>query len=183
MLDVIYKAAANKALPAGKSIARVMLEEFGRRRAGAKRSDTRLAELLEKPILYLLRKGASGKGGDPKVVARELVRAAKVRALATAASVNDTSATMISNETDPYTTARTVSIGITEANWAIHEGEGIAFKASGKKTWTWQCTGKCCKNCRSLAGKKVVIGKDFVAANGTRVQHPPLHPNCNCVVK
>ena len=34
--------------------------------------------------------------------------------------------------------------------------------------------------CKSLDGKTVKVGDDFVTKSGQRVKHPGLHPNCFC---
>ena len=184
----VYKAAGGN-LPTGRSVARAAWEEFSRREAGARRSNARLAEALFDPILGLLRRSAREqlKQGDEEFaladLARELVQLAKLRSIATAGSVNDTTAKMREADQEPYTLARAAQIGLTEASWATHAAREAALVLADKKRWTWQCSGSCCVDCRSLAGKTVVIGEDFVAKSGAKARHPPLHPNCKCGIK
>lgn len=178
--EPVFKAAGRN-LPVGASVKRVVREEFAQREAGARRSDGRLAASLLEPILSLLRRGASGNSG--KELARLLVRTAKERAAAVAGSINDTTAKIIADEGEPYTDERATMVGMTEANWAIHQAEGIVARLKGLGKKTWQAKPGACDQCRALHGKTIKLDAEFVSKKGVRVQHSPLHPHCDCSTK
>lgn len=193
--ELVYKAAGGKQLPTGRSVARAIKEEFANQEAGARRSDSRLQQALYQPILSLLRRSAQEqlKRGDEEYslsdLARELVRMAKLRSIATAGSVNDTTASIkltMALQGDayegqgPYADYRVARIGLTEASWATHAAEEAVHRLRGKKRWTWRAAPNCCPECSSLDGKTVKIGEDFVTRGGQRAKHPPLHPHCYC---
>jgi hypothetical protein len=79
------------------------------------------------------------------------------------------------------TIARTESIDAVNAGqqeiWDQSIEEGI-IKPSTKKVWVID-PGTACAICEPLEGQTVEIGEDFDTSLGP-VEHPPVHPNCNC---
>lgn len=104
------------------------------------------------------------------------------RANATARSVMDTTAEWLGSGRDPenvLSVSRAAACAITEQSYAINMAKARAVKQRGGKI-RWRVGGKACSDCRSLEGKSVDPGKQFVAKSGNAVYGPPLHPSCKC---
>lgn len=82
---------------------------------------------------------------------------------------------------DPMRAAR---IATSEASRAHHEGQMAAAKQAGVSKLVWLASSDACEACLALNGKEVDVGKPFYVdpKGGTYaiVNHPPLHPNCQC---
>lgn len=185
-IELVYKTAGGK-LPAGKGVAEAVRQVFRMQEQVDNPStfrhwDKRLAGIMEDAILDVLareaNKAAKGQQLDRKALAADLLVQARARAAESAAAINGTTASMEAGE--PFSAARAVAIGLTEASWAAHKAQELVLRAAGAKSWTWRCnSGSCCEHCRKLDGKKLRIGQRFKSGDFD-VEHPPLHPSCRC---
>lgn len=190
---LVWKAAGGRKVPAGSAIGQAVRSIFDRQGQVSNPTafhqwDQRLAAALEPKLLNLLKREAakavreSEAEVDTEVLAAELVRLARIRALETAASVNRTSADRVSEE-DPFTTDRAAAIGLNEAHWATFAAEGAVLSLA-KEEWEWVTDPKKpCDHCQRLAGRKRKPGKSFGTIDGKPVFHAPAHPHCRCSMK
>ena len=181
--ELVYKAAGGKTLPAGKWIASAVHDVFRMQKeietpTTFRQWDKRLATALEEPLLNLLireaKKAAKGVDYDAESVSADLLALARSRAVATAASVNQTTLERLEGESNPFAASRAAEIGLTEANWATHAAESVILKG---KTWTWHAEPNACKRCKKLNGKRRRVGAAF---DNEGTKHPGLHPLCKC---
>lgn len=85
----------------------------------------------------------------------------------------------------------------TLGNWAANEGAMLSYKEGGATMMEWSATEDdyMCAWCGEMDGTVVAIDDGFKAAGdtietsdgaamtvGLDVEHPPLHPNCYCVL-
>lgn len=190
--ELIVKAGG-RSIPAGRQVARVMSQVFAQQEASGSRSfrrwDRDLQAALFPPILSLLRRAAAkhlDEATDLRDLAAELVAAAQVYAQATAGEVNDTTGRWVEEgrqDESIFGPSRAATVGITAGNWATQEGKAIAGAFAGKTRLRWRCGPKPCPGCVKMRGKTVKIGQQFTLPDGTKVDHPPAHPNCTCDVE
>lgn len=106
------------------------------------------------------------------------------RAALAADSINGTTNGWLQDGRDPavvFSAARVAQIAVTEYLNAKHDE--MIEKHRGKRV-RWKLGGAACPDCKSLAGKTVVAGKQqFVAKSGAAVYAPTLHPNCRCTLE
>lgn len=86
------------------------------------------------------------------------------------------------------TMAQAKRITRTETTRFVNEGKLHTYKESGiegLKAWSVVPV-QCCDECNEMGDrydKGIPFHDDFVTKDGRRLQHPPLHPNCRCVIE
>ncbi len=172
-----------------KDLTRVLRDSFKTMRLQAEADKVRfgdwinrLAGAMRPHLLGLFMASLTRNRG--KVEKGEADSYAIERAMFVARSVTQTSTEWLENGRDPrdvFSVDRAVHIAMTEASTMINHAKATAIAGRGKKL-KWVLGGKACDQCKSLAGKIVKPGKQFVSKNGTAVFAPPLHPSCRCTV-
>lgn len=132
----------------------------------------KLAAELEKPLLRLYLQHMDKADAVVK---------ARLHAMDSATNLLQTSREQLEDGQEPavvFSAKRAASIGFNEGARAT--GASNVVKAGKRGKLTWQTSAGCCDDCKSLNGKSVQAGKEFVSKSGTKVFHEPLHPNCRC---
>jgi SPP1 gp7 family putative phage head morphogenesis protein len=83
---------------------------------------------------------------------------------------------------------RALRIAQTEVTRAMHSGQVEAARQSGiVAEMEWLASADSCELCEQLDGERRKIGQAFyIDPRGgpyARVEHPPAHPNCRCVLQ
>ena len=191
-MAVLLRKSAVGNLPAGREIASAVMgifrQQYERYLASPSDSmgrwDAKLADALQKPLLQLyMRSAIKARGNRPldeRELAADLTANAKTRALELARDLNSTSRQWLEQGREGatiFSADRAASIGLTEASRAHHDAKAVTASAAGVKRLRWVAKGSSCPECKSLNGKTIEIGKEFVSKGGTRAEYPPLHPH------
>lgn len=171
-----------------EALARVVSSVFRQQRSQARGGKVRFGDYNGKlaakllPGLSELYLSAAKKAGPE--FAPSLASAAKARANQVAALINDVTTEWLEEGRElesVFGADRAVSIAMTEESQARNQGLAMAtMKAGGKLQWVTR--GKSCGVCKSLNGKIVRAGEQFITKSAA-YYHPPAHPFCRCRCK
>lgn len=198
MSILVYKSAGGT-LPSGREIVRALEPIFARQDASSERRFSRYdkdtAKVLETSLLKLYMKEAKAqfklgkltRGIDERKLVATVAAIAKARAQLLAHEINNTTEDWVAEGREGvFSKARLTQIGLTEGSRASHELQYALARESGKATKRkakvkWILSSKPCDDCKSVGGKTVDLGTEFVSRpRGYRALHAPLHPHCFC---